>query len=107
MKVFLNGGGCGVQTAAALKRFNEVIDHTKPLLYIPLAMERERYPDCCQWIQEVDVPQIELAASAEELARKDLNGYCALFIGGGNTFKLLDELKQSGGSAGGNDDFPP
>ena len=42
MKIFLNGGGCGPQTDAVLKRFNEMIDHTKPLLYIPLAMERER-----------------------------------------------------------------
>lgn len=100
MKVFLNGGGCGRQTAAAVKRFNGVIDHTKPLLYIPLAMEQERYPGCYEWIQdelrEVDVPSIEMVTSADELARKDLGGYCAAFIGGGNTFKLLYELKESG-----------
>ena len=100
MKVFLNGGGCGEQATAAIKRFDEVIDHTKPLLYIPLAMEQERYPSCYEWIQdelrEVNVPLIEMVTSADDIVHKDLNQYCALFIGGGNTFKLLYELKQSG-----------
>lgn len=99
MKVFLNGGGYGEQTIAALKRFNDVIDHAKPLLYIPLAMEQERYSSCWEWIQdelrEVEVPLIEMVTSADEIVHKDLNEYCAVFIGGGNTFKLLYELKES------------
>ena len=32
----------------------------------------------------------------QELANKNLDTYSALFIGGGNTFKLLAELKSSG-----------
>lgn len=93
MKIFLNGGGCGPQTDAVLKRFNEMIDRTKPLLYIPLAMERERYPGCYEWIQdelrEVDVPRIEMVTSAGELARKDLDGYCAAFAGGGSAGAII------------------
>ena len=46
MKLFLNGGGDGPQAALAYQRFSEIIDHAKPLLYIPLAMEPERYPGC-------------------------------------------------------------
>lgn len=100
MKLFLNGGGCGQQTALALQKFSDTIDRAKPLLYIPLAMEWERYPDCYEWIQgelrEVKVPSIEMVTSADEIVRKELDEYCAIFIGGGNTFKLLYELKKSG-----------
>lgn len=100
MKIFLNGGGDGEQTAEARKRFSEVIDHSKPLLYIPLAMENDMYDSCYEWIKgemkDVDLPAIEMVRSAEELVEKKLKDYCAMFFGGGNTFKLLRDLKASG-----------
>lgn len=99
MKAFLCGGGCGTQTLQANKRLNEIIDHSKPCLYIPLAMISERYDSCYEWIQgelkHIDIPYIEMIRSAEELATKNLFDYSFLFIGGGNTFKLLKELKTS------------
>lgn len=100
MKVFLSGGGDGRQSFEAYKRLNEVIDHSKPCLYIPLAMEQEKYADCYEWIKDelknVDVPYIEMVKNADELAAKNLNDFGVLFIGGGNTFKLLNDLKVSG-----------
>lgn len=76
MKVFLCGGGADVQTVEANKRLNEVIDHSKPCLYIPLAMEADMYDSCYEWIQgelnDVDIPGIHMVRSAEELAEKDL-----------------------------------
>lgn len=63
-------------------------------------MQRDRYDSCYEWINEelkdVDVPNIDMVISADELANKDLNLYSAIFIGGGNTYKLLSELKMSG-----------
>lgn len=100
MKIFLNGGGDGVQTIEANKKLNEIIDHTKPLLYIPIAMESNKYPSCFEWIKgelkDVDIPNIDMVSSAEEITQKNLEDYCAIFIGGGNTFKLLNDLKRSG-----------
>ena len=100
MKVFLCGGGAGIQTIEANKRLNEVIDHSKPCLYIPLAMEQEKYADCYEWIKDelknIDIPYIEMVKSADELVTKNMNEFGVIFIGGGNTFKLLNDLKISG-----------
>lgn len=44
MRVFLNGGGDGANAQEAYQRFGAAIDKTKPLLYIPMAMEKEDIP---------------------------------------------------------------
>lgn len=97
MRIFLNGGGDGVKTIEANIRLNEVIDHTKPILYIPLAMTSDKYDNCYKWIieelKDVNIPYIDMVRSKEELELKELNNYSAIFIGGGNTFKLLHDLK--------------
>ena len=102
MQLILCGGGSGDQNTLANQKLNEIIDHTRPILYIPLAMNEEEhsYDSCYEWIQgelaNVDIPYIEMVRTFEELASKDFKHYAALFIGGGNTYKLLLGLKQSG-----------
>lgn len=102
MRLILCGGGSGEQNAIANQKLNEIIDHSKPILYIPLAMDERDHPydSCLEWIQgelaKVEIPNIEMVRSFEELASKNLQHYAALFIGGGNTYKLLLGLKQSG-----------
>lgn len=100
MKVFLCGGGDGKQVLPAYLRLNEIIDPTKPCLYIPLAMHSSCYDACTQWINKelsiLNLPFIKTVRSARELACENLGNYSMLFIGGGNTFRLLKELKESG-----------
>lgn len=76
MRIFLCGGGCGQQTVDANKKLNKVIDHNKPILYIPLAMPSERYPSCYEWIKDelkgVDVPNIDMVVSGADLFNKNL-----------------------------------
>ncbi len=99
MRVFLNGGGDGANAQEAYQRFGAAIDKTKPLLYIPLAMEQETYPSCFSWITgelESLGLKIEMVHSGEELAGLDLSHFGGIFIGGGNTYKLLHEIKESG-----------
>ena len=102
MKLLLCGGGCGEQTVEANKKLDEIIDHSKPLLYVPLAMDENKHPydGCFEWINgelsNVDIPRIEMVRTFEELASNIYNDYCAIFIGGGNTYKLLKGIKESG-----------
>ena len=102
MRLILCGGGSGIQNYFANKKLNEIIDHSKPLLYIPLAMDESDHPydSCYDWIcdelAQVQLVGIDMIRSFEELAEKDYSKYCALFIGGGNTYKLLKGIKDSG-----------
>lgn len=99
MKLFLNGGGCGKQTILTYKEINKIIDHSKPVLYVPLAMDETDHPydSCYEWIKEeissIDVPNIEMVRTFEEFANKDFNKYSLIYIGGGNTYKLLNGIK--------------
>lgn len=101
MRLFLNGGGCGEQTIKTYQEINKIIDHNKPVLYIPLAMDESDHPydSCFGWIQDeisiIDIPNIEMVKTFEELSEKDFNKYSMIYIGGGNTYKLLKGIKES------------
>jgi dipeptidase E len=51
MKVILYGGGDAKQTEEVNKLYASQIDKDKPILYIPIAMEENKFPSCIEWIQ--------------------------------------------------------
>lgn len=102
MRLFINGGGSGEKAAIIYNEINEIINHDKPALYVPLAMEEDKHPydGCYEWITSeiasIDVPFVKMVRSFEELSLLNYSDYSFIFIGGGNTFRLLKGLKDSG-----------
>ena len=99
MKLYLSGGGSGRQNLFAYNSYFNSIDKSKPILYVPLAMEEEKYDGCYNWfkgeIGYFGVTNFEMVKSSEELSKKDLSKYNSIFIGGGNTYKLLQDLQKN------------
>ncbi|HIU40362.1 MAG TPA: Type 1 glutamine amidotransferase-like domain-containing protein [Candidatus Aphodocola excrementigallinarum] len=99
MKLFLCGGGSGNQIKFALNKFSSCIDRSKPILYIPLAMDEDKYDSCKEWfsseIKLIGIKNFDMVKSSLELSKKNFKNYCALFIGGGNTYKLLKDIKNN------------
>lgn len=102
MKLFLNGGGSTKELALTMSKVNDAMDHSKPILYVPLAMDEIDHPydGCYEWFQKqivnVNVVGVEMPRTFEQFASLDFSNYSAIFIGGGNTYKLLKGIKDNG-----------
>ncbi|WP_064093519.1 Type 1 glutamine amidotransferase-like domain-containing protein [Rossellomorea aquimaris] len=100
--LYLSGGGDKEQTQTFDKLFAQNITKTKPLLYIPIAMNKYSisFESCFEWINNVFNPlgieEITMWTNLKGKTLADLRAFSAVYIGGGNTFKLLKELQVSG-----------
>ena len=92
-KLFLSGGGSGKTTFEIdeifLKKINKI-------LYIPLA-KRNNCKKCKEWIVEAmnQHKKIKIDMLIDLSKYVNLEDYDAVYLGGGNTFKLLKEIKDS------------
>lgn len=100
MKLFLSGGGG--EPFSLDKKFVNSLDKSKPLLYIPIAMnpKRHSYSECFDWItkyfSKFNLSSIEMLTNLRNFPKKELDKFGGVYIGGGNTPRLLKELKESG-----------
>ena len=97
--LFLSGGGSGGKSKEIDSAFIKSLDKSKPVLYIPLAREAP-YEPCLVWIKNnfasYRFNNIKMVNNFNELKSIDLKNYSGVYIGGGNTFKLLMELREAG-----------
>ncbi len=100
MKLILNGGGTGKQVEDARALLNSLIDHNKKVLYIPFAWPDPTYNGCLEFmtneLSDIVKKGINMVISTDELMNKNFSDYACIYIGGGNTYKLLNDLKLSG-----------
>lgn len=97
--IILAGGGDSDQARAVDQFFAGAIDIGGRVVYIPVAMEPHvfSYAECEAWFRRAyaahGITNIEVLT---DLRTGELDGAAAVYIGGGNTFRLLAEVRDSG-----------
>lgn len=99
-ELLLAGGGGAEDSWALDERLVTHIGEGAAMGYIPVAMPPERYPDCEEWITSVftqhGLADIRMWTELTEIDSTTLTAVSAVYIGGGNTYRLLHELRQTG-----------
>jgi len=98
MRLILSGGGDGAQVKESYELFAKELKGGK-VLYIPLAWNHGNMESCIDWLrselQPFGVKDIEDVLKPEDITKERLSKASGVFIGGGNTFKLLKMLKET------------
>jgi len=102
-KIFISGGGDAKDSFLLDKEFINSITGIKSILYIPTAMEVDLigYEACYDWIINTlgahsnEFINITMWTDLKEKTQKELNKFNAIYIGGGNTFRLLQQIYDS------------
>ena len=92
-RIFLDGGGDGERSAVVYREFLKGVER---VAYVPLAWASGNYGECFSWV--VDALGMHKKVEIEmftDLRGVELEGFDGVFIGGGNTFKLLKAIKES------------
>lgn len=102
MKLFLSGGGSGEQSKELDELFAKQLDKSKPLLYIPIAIDKKKHPykECLKWLKgtfnQLGVKNYRLLDEEHlvDYNKVNLYDFSGIYIGGGNTSYLLKTLKE-------------
>ncbi len=104
MKLFLSGGGGAKDSFELDKMFVSTLDLSKPILYIPIAINTAKHPylSCVAWLKSILSPFgvssiiMWTENDLKDKTKEDFEQFCGIYIGGGNTYKLLKEIKEFG-----------
>jgi len=101
--LFFSGGGDREDTVVLDQKFFDLIPNGGKVLYIPIALNRtaEGFADCKVWFSGcVDMhkgeKQIEVTMILMDDEIPELSQFDAIYIGGGNTYKLLTYIHDKG-----------
>ena len=97
MTLFLGGGGDKADSIAIDSVFFEDIKADDKILYIPIACDFTSYKNCFEWFcslaqQYIPIPSSNIKMLLENDPIPDFSSYKAIYIGGGNTYKILDYI---------------
>jgi dipeptidase E len=100
MKVALGGGGGAADSRLLDEVFAAWIGSQGRLLYLPCALRGIRpFESCLEWITATFAPlnvnRITMWSDLTEHQASELDEFDGVYIGGGNTFALLAELRKS------------
>lgn len=101
--LFLAGGGGEDDSSKIDTQFIKLLKHKK-IIYLPLALEPsiDGYEGCYDWISSTlssrstgEFVDIVMWTDLSNKKVIDLKQYDAIYIGGGNTYKLLENIKET------------
>ena len=101
--LYLSGGGNDDQSFPLDILFFKEIPTEGKFFYVPIALRGHRlYPGAADWMKGIvkkhgreDIV-FDTADDLSIVTRNDLAGYNAIYIGGGNTWLLMQEMRESG-----------
>lgn len=97
--IFLSGGGNKEQTEKIDQEFVQKLGKYDQMLYIPIAMDPNDVPynACYEWINgtfnPLGISNITMWTDIKNKTLRELQGFSAIYISGGNTFHLLNEIR--------------
>lgn len=99
MKIIMTGGGDSEHFAAIDQHFMNMLDDDPYLLFIPLAGDPDTFSEGLTRIQEtfstIHFEKIEMCLDLSDLDWERLKNFDAVYIDGGNTFTLMEEIRNT------------
>lgn len=94
MALLLGGGGEAPDERPVLDRFLELVG-ARPIAYWPIALDLDDYSDASAFAEAALGRPVQTWTSLDDHSAADLNECGGVFIGGGNTYHLLNEVRRT------------